>query len=228
MEKHIRIAIDGPSGAGKSTLAKKLAARYGLVYVDTGALYRTVGLYVRRQDIDPDNAERIAAALNGVEVSVIYREGSQRVLLNGEDVTDLLRTPEATEYSSRVSVHPEVRAYLLETQRKIARENSVVMDGRDIGTVVLPDAELKIYLHAAPEDRARRRYEEQMGKGITQSYEDVLREVLERDLRDTTRAESPLKRADDAVDVDTTGNTLEESEAAMIAVFEKRFGRDVV
>ena len=218
----VAIAIDGPSGAGKSTLARAVAAEFGFVYVDTGALYRTVGLYIRRKEIDPDDAEAVEAALPGAKVSLAYRDGEQRVFLGDEDVSEAIRTPEASRYASKVSAIPAVRAFLLETQRRMARENSVVMDGRDIGTVVLPDAGIKIFLHASAEERARRRYEELIKRGTPQPYEDVLADIRERDERDENRAAAPLRRAEDAVDVDTTGNTLDESRALLIRTVRER------
>ncbi len=222
MGKHVAIAIDGPSGAGKSTLARAVAAEFGFVYVDTGALYRTVGLYIRRAEIDPDDAEAVAAALPGAVVGLAYRDGEQRVFLGDEDVSEAIRTPEASRYASKVSAIPAVRDFLLETQRRMARENSVVMDGRDIGTVVLPDAEIKIFLHASAEERAQRRYRELLERGTPQPYEDVLADIRERDERDENRAAAPLRRAEGAVDVDTTGNTLDESRALLIRTVRER------
>ena len=162
----IRIAIDGPSGAGKSTVAKALAKKMGIVYVDTGALYRTVGYYVRSQNVDPKNAEAVEALLPKVQIDLRYENGIQRVYLNGEDLGDAIRTPEMSMYASAVSAIPAVRAFLLDTQRDIARKNSVVMDGRDIGTVILPDADVKIFLFASDECRAQRRCDELRAKGI--------------------------------------------------------------
>ena len=222
MEQYIAVAIDGPSGAGKSTLARAVAAEFGFLYVDTGALYRTVGLYIRRKEIDPDDAAAVAAALPGAQVSLAYRDGEQRVFLGDEDVSEAIRTPEASRYASKVSAIPAVRAFLLETQRRMARENSVVMDGRDIGTVVLPDAKIKIFLHASAEDRARRRFEELQARGTPQPYDEVLADIRERDERDENRAAAPLRRADDAIDLDTTGNTLEQSRALLIRTVRER------
>ena len=222
MEQYIAVAIDGPSGAGKSTLARAVAAEFGFLYVDTGALYRTVGLYIRRKEIDPDDAAAVAAALPGARVSLAYRGGEQRVFLEDEDVSEAIRTPEASRYASKVSAIPAVRAFLLETQRRMARENSVVMDGRDIGTVVLPDARIKLFLHASAEDRARRRFEELQARGTPQPYEEVLADIRERDERDENRAAAPLRRADDAIDLDTTGNTLEQSRALLIRTIRER------
>ena len=222
MEQYIAVAIDGPSGAGKSTLARAVAAEFGFLYVDTGALYRTVGLYIRRKEIDPDDAAAVAAALPGARVSLAYRGGEQRVFLGDEDVSEAIRTPEASRYASKVSAIPAVRAFLLETQRRMARENNVVMDGRDIGTVVLPDARIKLFLHASAEDRARRRFEELQARGTPQPYEEVLADIRERDERDENRAAAPLRRADDAIDLDTTGNTLEQSRALLIRTVRER------
>ena len=222
MEQYIAVAIDGPSGAGKSTLARAVAAEFGFLYVDTGALYRTVGLYIRRKEIDPDDAAAVAAALPGARVSLAYRDGEQRVFLGDEDVSEAIRTPEASRYASKVSAIPAVRAFLLETQRRMARENSVVMDGRDIGTVVLPDAKIKLFLHASAEDRARRRFEELQARGTPQPYDEVLADIRERDERDENRAAAPLRRADDAIDLDTTGNTLEQSRALLIRTGRER------
>ena len=222
MEQYIAVAIDGPSGAGKSTLARAVAAEFGFLYVDTGALYRTVGLYIRRKEIDPDDAAAVAAALPGAQVSLAYRDGEQRVFLGDEDVSEAIRTPEASRYASKVSAIPAVRAFLLETQRRMARENNVVMDGRDIGTVVLPDARIKLFLHASAEDRARRRFEELQARGTPQPYEEVLADIRERDERDENRAAAPLRQADDAIDLDTTGNTLEQSRALLIRTVRER------
>ena len=222
MEQHIAVAIDGPSGAGKSTLARAVAAELGFLYVDTGALYRAVGLAVRRADADPASAGAVAALLPETRLELAYKKGEQRVLLNGEDVSERIRTPEASVYASKVSALPNVRAFLLETQRRIAREADVVMDGRDIGTVVLPDARIKIFLHASAEDRARRRALELEQRGTPQPYEEVLRDIRERDERDSTRAAAPLKKAEDAVDLDTTGNTLEESRALLLRTVRER------
>ena len=222
MNRHTTIAVDGPSGAGKSSLARAAAAQLGFVYVDTGALYRTVGLYALRNGIDPDDAAAVEAMLPQVRVGLAYRDGEQRVFLGDEDVSEAIRTPEASRYASKVSAIPAVRAFLLETQRRMAREQDVIMDGRDIGTVVLPDAQIKIFLHASAEERARRRYEELIGRGTPQDYEAVLADIRERDERDETRAAAPLKRADDAVDLDTTGNTKEESLALLLGIIRER------
>ena len=198
----IQIAIDGPGGAGKSTISKAVAARLGIVYVDTGALYRTIGYYVRARGIDPTDASAVSACLCDVKIEVRYIDGTQRVILNGEDPGDGIRTPEMSMYASAVSAIPAVRAFLLETQKEIARQNSVIMDGRDIGTVILPDADVKIYLTASAECRAKRRYDELIAKGKDVRYEDVLREMNERDTQDSTREIAPARAAEDAILVD--------------------------
>ena len=179
--KHIQIAIDGPGGAGKSTVSKAVAARLGIVYVDTGALYRTVGFFVRSREVDPHDRDAVAALLPYINIEVKYVDGAQRVYLNGEDLGDKIRTPEMSMYASAVSAIPAVRAFLLDTQKDIAAKNSVIMDGRDIGTVILPNADLKIFLTASAECRARRRYDELVAKGQNVNFDDVLREMNERD-----------------------------------------------
>ena len=218
----IQIAIDGPGGAGKSTLSKAVAAKLGIVYVDTGALYRTVGYYVRSRNVDPHNAEGVGALLPEISIEVRYVDGAQRVYLNGEDLGDRIRTPEMSMYASAVSAIPAVRAFLLETQKDIARKNSVIMDGRDIGTVILPNADVKIFLTASAECRARRRYDELIAKGQTVSYEDVLREMNERDTADSTREIAPAQAAADALVFDNTGMTLEESVDAIIRIVREK------
>ncbi len=218
----IQIAIDGPGGAGKSTVSKAVAAKLGIVYVDTGALYRTIGYYVRSQSIDPHDAAAVGACLPDVSIEVRYVDGAQRVYLNGEDLGDRIRTPEMSMYASAVSAIPAVRAFLLETQKDIARKNSVIMDGRDIGTVILPDADVKIFLTASAECRARRRYDELVAKGQTVSYEDVLREMNERDTADSTREIAPAQAAADAIVFDNTGMTLEQSVDAIIQIVNEK------
>lgn len=206
----IKIAIDGPGGAGKSTVAKALAARLGIVYVDTGALYRTVGYYVRSMDTDPKDAVAVEALLPKIRIELAYENGTQHVYLNGEDLGDRIRTPEMSMYASAVSAIPAVRAFLLETQREISQKNSVIMDGRDIGTVILPDADVKIFLTASDECRAKRRYDELMAKGIDAKYEDVLAELIARDHADSTRSIAPAVAAPDAVVFDNSWMTPEE------------------
>ena len=212
------IAIDGPSGAGKSTIARAIARELGYIYVDTGALYRVVGLWMLRRSVPPRDARQVADNLEGLSVDLRYIAGEQRVFLNGEDVTEAIRENACSMAASEVSAHREVRAFLLELQRSIARKNDVVMDGRDIGTVVLPGADLKIFLTAAPEDRAGRRFRELQKKGGDLPYEEVLRELVERDYNDTHRDIAPLLEAPGAVRVDTTGNTLEQSIAQLVAL----------
>lgn len=217
--KYRSIAIDGPSGAGKSTLAKRLARELGFLYVDTGAIYRTVGLFVRQEGADPENAQAVAELLPRLDIQMAYDgDGLQRMYLNGADVTAAIRRNEISLYASKVSALPAVRAFLLEMQRRLAREHNVIMDGRDIGTVVLPEADLKIYLTADAADRAHRRYLELLERGEQVDEEQILRDVVERDARDVNRAVSPLKKAEDAVEVDTTGSGLEESFARLLGV----------
>lgn len=224
-EKLCAVAIDGPSGAGKSTIAKAVAARCGFIYVDTGAIYRTVGLAVRRTDADPHDAEAVGALLPGLDIRFDYGpDGTQRMYLNGEDVSDAIRTPEGSMYASAVAALPVVRSFLLDMQRDMAKTHSVVMDGRDIGTVVLPDAGLKIFLTASPEARAKRRLLELNAKGDPSTYEDVLADMLRRDEQDSSRAAAPLKAAEDALPVDTSDMTLEESIGHVCALVKARFG----
>ena len=220
--KHFAVAIDGPSGAGKSTIAKAVAARLSIVYVDTGALYRTIGLAMQRRGIPMDDAAGILSVLPEIRVELVYREGSQCVLLDGEDVSGLIRTPEISMYASKVSALPEVRAFLLDLQRNMARAHSVVMDGRDIGTVILPSAEVKIFLTASDEKRAERRWLELREKGEHVTVEEVLSDMRRRDAQDSSRAAAPLRRAEDAVLVDTSALTLEESIQAVLDVIRGR------
>jgi CMP/dCMP kinase len=209
--KHVNIAIDGPAGAGKSTLSKMLAAHHGYIYVDTGALYRAVGLSALRADIVPSDAQGVEGLLTNTSIELKFKDSSQRVLLNGEDVTALIRSPEVSMAASQVSAIPKVRAFLLGLQKTLAEKNNVVMDGRDIGTVVLPGAKIKIFLTASPQDRARRRYDEMRGRGETDGYDKVLEDINKRDDADSGRGIAPLKPAQDAIIVDTTGFELENS-----------------
>lgn len=218
--KQIQIAIDGPSGSGKSTLAKAVSKKYGIVYVDTGALYRTVGLAVLRRGISEKDTTSIVAVLPKITVTLTYRDGNQVVLLDGEDVSGLIRTPEIAKYASAVSAVPEVRAYLLDTQRSIAATNSVVMDGRDIGTVILPQAQVKIFLEANDEERAQRRFAELAAKGDSTSYEAVLAGMRGRDKQDSTRAVAPAVPAPDAIHIDNTDLTPEETLARISPLIE--------
>lgn len=218
------VAIDGPSGAGKSTIARRVSEEFGFIYVDTGAIYRTVGLAAALRKLDPKDKAAVVAMLPEISIRLAYGEdGLQHMYLDGEDVTSRIRTPEISLYASGVSAHPEVRAYLMEMQRSLARENDVVMDGRDIGTVVLPDAGLKIFLTASPEARARRRYSELVAKGQDVQYEDVLRDLKLRDENDSTRAAAPLKAAEDALLLDTTEMDFEESCRAVAEMIRERF-----
>ena len=221
--KKYSIAIDGPSGAGKSTLAKALAAKLGFLYVDTGAIYRTVGLYVARNGGDCAVESDVLARLSAIKITMTYGEdGLQRMILNGEDVTTDIRKNEVSRYASQVSPIPGVRAFLLEMQRSMAREHSVIMDGRDIGTVVLPDADLKIFLTASVEERARRRHKELLEKGQQIDFETVKQEIADRDYADSHRAVAPLKQAEDAVVVDTSGLDLEESLETLYTLVKER------
>lgn len=206
--KTVNIAIDGPAGAGKSTIAKMVSAQLGYIYVDTGAMYRTIALYIRENNIPDD---KIAESLSGAEVSLKFEDGSQHVYLGDRDVSGLIRTPEISMEASRTSAMPAVREYLFETQQKIARENNIIMDGRDIGTVVLPDADVKIFLTASAEERANRRFRELSEKPGCPSYEEILSDIIERDHNDMNRKTAPLRQAEDAVLVDTTELTLEQS-----------------
>ena len=216
------IAIDGPAGAGKSTIAKILAKELQLIYVDTGALYRAVGYYTTGRGIASDDTEGVTAALDDLTVELRYVEGVQRVFVNNEDVSDYIRTPAISMAASAVSAIPAVRAFLLNTQRSIAAQNNVVMDGRDIGTVILPDAKVKIFLTASPESRATRRFAELQEKGDPATYDEVLADMKERDYNDSHRATAPLKQADDAVLVDTSGETLEQSVTRIKAVVQAK------
>ncbi len=222
--KNIQVAIDGPGGAGKSTMAKALAKECGLNYVDTGAIYRTVGLAALRAGIDPADGEKVPALLQSVPLGIRYLAGEQHMFLGDEDVTGLIRTPEISEAASAVSTLPAVREFLLKTQRDLAEECSVVMDGRDIGTVVLPGAQLKVFLTATAEQRARRRFLELEERGTPQPYEQVLAEINQRDERDTNRAAAPLRAAEDAVLLDTTELTREEVLERLRSLVRERRG----
>lgn len=225
MDKHFSVAIDGPSGAGKSTIARAAAARFGFIYVDTGAIYRTVGLAAARAGLPLGAEQDVLKLLPGLDIAFGYGEdGAQHMYLNGEDVSGLIRTPEISMRASEVSAMPEVRACLLDMQRKMAESHSVIMDGRDIGTIVLPNASLKIFLTASPERRAERRYLELREKGATDSYDEVLRDIIKRDKNDSSRAAAPLKRADDAIEVDTSELTLDESIERICALISDRTG----
>lgn len=223
MEKRIlRIAIDGPSGAGKSYLADRIAEKYALIHLDTGALYRAVGLYVCRKGIATEDTEAIIASLPEITLTLGFGEKGQDTILNGENVNGFIRTPQISTYASVVSAIPAVRAFLLDTQRKIAQTTPVVLDGRDIGTVILPHADVKIYLIAADEARASRRYAELCEKGVDTTYEKVLAELRERDARDSGRAVAPSKPAADAVTLDNSKLNREETVAAAIRIIEEK------
>lgn len=218
----VNVAIDGPAGAGKSTVARGAAKELGYIYVDTGALYRTVALAAQREKILGDE-KKICDMLSSVKVELKFDEvGEQRVYLNGEDVSSLIRTPEISMAASSVSQIPAVREFLLELQRSIARENNVIMDGRDIGTVVLPNADVKIFLFASPECRAERRYKELIEKGENVKYEDVLKDVNDRDYQDSHRKIAPLKPTDESVMADTTGKALPESIEMVVSVIKEK------
>ena len=224
MNGHYAIAIDGPSGAGKSTMARQLAKNFGFIYVDTGAIYRTLGLACYRAGIDRKDAKAVMALLPTLEIKIQYNAaGEQCMILNGEDVSRDIRLPEISACASDVSAHQEVRSFLLDMQRRFARENNVIMDGRDIGTVVLPDAELKIFLTASPEARARRRHKELLAKGEDVSFEEVLRDMKYRDEQDSTRAAAPLKKAEDAVEVDSSDLNFEETIGLLSELVIRRF-----
>ncbi len=218
----IRIAIDGPGGAGKSSVAKAVANELGIIYVDTGALYRTIALYMLSCGVDPKNADSVVSRLGEFTLELKFEDGKQTILLNGEDVGDRIRTPEISMAASAVSAVKEVRDYLLNTQRNIARENSVIMDGRDIGTVILPYAEVKIFLTASPQARARRRFDELIAKGQTVTYEQVYNEMVERDKNDATRAIAPCVKANDAVLLDNSKLTPEGTVKAVIKIVKKK------
>ena len=225
MNGYYAIAIDGPSGAGKSSLARRCAAAFDFIYVDTGAIYRTVGLAALRRGIDRRDEETVKALLPELAIEMRYNEaGEQRMYLNGEDVSREIRLPEISICASDVSALPAVRAFLLDMQRKMAREHNVIMDGRDIGTVVLPDAELKIFLTASAEARAERRLKELQAKGVRASFEGVLRDIQYRDEQDSNRAAAPLRAAEDAVTVDTTEIDFEASFGLLCSVIRERLG----
>ena len=229
MNGHFSIAIDGPSGAGKSSLARSCAARFGFLYVDTGAIYRTVGLAAYRRGVDRKDEAAVSALLPELDIQMAYNEqGEQCMFLNGEDVSKEIRLPEISICASDVSALPAVRAYLLEMQRKMAREHNVIMDGRDIGTVVLPGAELKIFLTASAEARAERRMKELVGKDVEANFEEVLRDIRYRDEQDSNRETAPLKPAEDSVLVDTTEIDFAASEALLCSIIKERLGAEEI
>ena len=222
----MKIAIDGPSGAGKSSVSKALAKELGIIYVDTGALYRTIGYHIRKCNILPTDKTEVIAQLPNIKLELKYIDGTQAVFLNGENLGDLIRQPEISMYASAVSAIPEVRTFLLDTQRDIARNNDVIMDGRDIGTVILPDADIKIFLTASLENRAKRRYDELTAKGVQVNFDDVLREMKERDDNDAGREVAPAVAAADAIVVDNTGFTVEQSVNTLLNIINKRLNRE--
>lgn len=224
----ISIAIDGPSGAGKSTISRKAAEMFGFIYVDTGAIYRTIGLASKTHSVSLDDKAAVISMLPKLKIELKYNDvGEQHMYLDGKDVSRDIRLPEVSMLASKVSAVPEVRAFLVDMQRDMAKRYDVIMDGRDIGTVILPDADLKIFLTADVNDRARRRYEELCAKGIEKPFEEVLAEMKQRDEQDTERAAAPLKAADDAVMLDTSGNTLEESVAEVCRLIAGKTGRKI-
>ena len=218
----INVAIDGPAGAGKSTVARAAAKELGYIYVDTGALYRAVGVYGLRHGIPTDNGEKISAILPEIKVELNFIDGVQHVFLNGDDVSEEIRLPEASMAASNVSAIPSVRAFLFDLQREIAAKNNCIMDGRDIGTVVLPDAKVKIFLTADDEERAMRRYKQNLEKGIETTYEEVLEGIKERHRLETEREIAPLTKAPDAVYIDSTGMTIEEEAEEVIKVIKEK------
>lgn len=221
--KAFSVAIDGPSGAGKSTIAKFLAKELNFLYVDTGAMYRSIGLFASRKGVDAGNAAEVTPLLSQIKLDLSYVDGEQRIFLNGEDVSRAIRTEEGSKNASKVSAIPAVRAFLLEFQRSFAKQNCIIMDGRDIGTVVLPDADVKIFLTASAEARAQRRYKEQIERGEDVTFEAVLDAIRKRDEADSSRATAPLKAAEDAIVVDTTDLTLQASIETLLSIVKEKF-----
>ena len=222
MKKIFSVAIDGPAGAGKSTIAKSLSKKLGVIYVDTGAMYRAMALYLLRKGVDPEDAAAISSNCADADISIAFEDGVQQVILNGENVSGLIRTEEVSSMASKSSVNADVRAKLVELQQKLAEKEALVMDGRDIGTVVLPNAEVKIYLTASSAVRAKRRYDELKAKGEECDLATIEADIIERDHRDMTREISPLKQAEDAVLVDTSDMSIEEVENCLIGIVEDK------
>ena len=218
------IAIDGPAGAGKSTIARAAASKLGFIYVDTGALYRSIGLYCLNNDIETTDRTGVERILPDISVQLKYLDGAQRVILNDNDVSEEIRKPECSMAASNVSAIPVVREFLFELQRKMARENDVIMDGRDIGTVILPDAEVKIFLTASPEERANRRFKELVEKGNNPDYDELLKEINQRDYNDMHRETAPLKQADDAILFDTTTLGKDEVVDELLKIISGKLG----
>ena len=220
----INVAIDGPAGAGKSTIAKRIAGDMEYLYIDTGAMYRTLAYKAIKNGIEIKDEQSVTAMLSDTKLDIVYSGGMQRMLADGIDVTDCIRTPEVSAGASDISAIPFVRKWLLDTQRSLAENNNCLMDGRDIGTVVLPDADVKIFLTASPETRAQRRFDELKEKGLDVTYQKVLEDMKERDKNDSTRACAPLKQADDAVFVDTSSLTFEESVSLIKQIISDKVG----
>lgn len=216
------IAIDGPAGAGKSSIAKAAAAKLKFIYVDTGALYRSIALFALKSDIDPADSKAVIDLLPKIDLSLAFEDGTQKVILNGEDVSEDIRMPEVSASASKVSAIPEVRAFLFDIQQNLAKENNVLMDGRDIGTVVLPDADLKIFLTASPEERARRRQKQLADKGTIVDFDELLADINKRDYDDSHREIAPLKPAEDAVYLDTTEMTFDEVTEKIYSLAKER------
>ncbi len=216
----LRIAIDGPGGAGKSSVAKAVAKKLGIIYVDTGALYRTVGLFADLNGVDPSDESKVKKLLPDLNIEISYENDTQVIYMNGKKITDEIRTPKMSMYASAVSALPSVRSFLLKTQRSIAERQSVIMDGRDIGTVILPNAEVKIFITASPEERAKRRYNELIAKGRNVKFEDVFAEMNQRDANDSGREIAPLVPAEDAIMFDNTGYEFDESVAHVLKIVE--------
>lgn len=222
--KTVKIAIDGPAGAGKSSVAKAAAKRLGYIYVDTGAMYRTVGLFVLKSGLNPKNKKDVLSVLDGAAVDIKYINGTQNIFLNGENVSDEIRKPEVSVAASDVAVVGEVRRRMVELQRELSKRENVIMDGRDIGTRVLPDADVKIFLTASAEERALRRYKELVEKGTECSYGEVLKDIKYRDKNDSEREIDPLRPADDSIIIDTTGLDVEQSEKLIVDTVNKKLG----
>lgn len=218
----ISVAIDGPAGAGKSTIAKLVSKELGFIYIDTGALYRSIGYFVLKNGGDIDNSESVVSFLPKIEVELKFIDGVQHVFVNGEDVSDKIRTEEVSQAASKVSAIPKVREFLLELQRSFAKKYNVVMDGRDIGTVVLPNANVKIFLTASAEVRANRRYKEQIERGLDVDYDSILNDIKERDFRDENREIAPLKCAEDGVYLDSSDFSIEQNVAAVLKIIKEK------
>lgn len=218
----VAVAIDGPAGAGKSSIARKVAKELGFIYVDTGALYRAIGLHMLNHTIFPEDEQAVTAELANVQISLEFRDGEQRVILCGKDVSDFIRTSAVSQASSQVSSIAAVRAFLLQLQKNLAEQHNVIMDGRDIGTVVLPHAQVKVFLTASPQERAKRRHKEMVEKGFKADFSTILNEIIDRDDRDANRAISPLVPAKDAVVVDTTGMDMEQVVTGLKELIDKQ------